>query len=67
VIGYFLKIWAATLPSVIATPFFVSAYVHDVVVPLPTIPLLPWAFFGTSALIVVTIVAFTRPPGPVEE
>lgn len=67
---------AATLPSVIATPFFVSAYVNNVVVPLPTIPLLPWAFvwgafFGASALIVAAMAVFTRSrrslPSPAEE
>ena len=55
----------ATVPSIIATPFFVSAYVNGVVVPLPTIPLLPWpflwgAFFGASALIVGAMVVFAR-------
>jgi len=55
----------ATIPSVLATPFFISAYVSDVVVPLPTIPLLPWAFvwgafFGASALIVVAMVAVNK-------
>ena len=69
---------AATLPSVVATPFFISAFVNDVVVPLPTIPLLPWAFvwgafFGASALIVAAMVAFVRgkrkatPAGPGSE
>ena len=56
---------AATVPSVLGTPFFISAYVNDVIVPLPTIPLLPWAFvwgafFGASALIVGAMVVFTR-------
>jgi len=56
---------AATVPSILATPFFISAYVNNVVVPLPTIPLLPWAFvwgafFGASALIIAAMVTITR-------
>lgn len=55
----------ATIPSALATPFFISAYVNDAVVPLPTFPLLPWAFvwgafFGASALIVAAVVAVNR-------
>ena len=56
---------AATVPAMLATPFFISAYVNDVVVPLPTIPLLPWAFvwgafFGASGLIVAAMVLIIR-------
>ena len=55
----------ATIPSALATPFFISAYVNDVVLPLPTMPLLPWAFvwgafFGASALILAAMLAVNR-------
>jgi hypothetical protein len=53
---------AATIPAGIATPYFMSAFVEGVSVPLPTIPLLPWpvvwgAFFAASALIAMATVA----------
>ena len=66
----------ATIPSVLVTVFFVSAYLNEVQVALPTAPLLPWevvwgAFFGASALILMAMVIAARrkgiSPQPVEE
>lgn len=55
----------ATIPSTLVTVYFVSAYVNDVPVSLPTIPLLPWpivwfAFFAASAIVGIAIVLVTK-------
>ena len=56
---------SATIPSALATPFFVGAYTNGMVVPLRTIPLLPWvfvwfAFLGASVLIVAAMAVTIR-------
>ena len=55
---------AATLPSILASYIFMSAYVNETLVPLPTLPLLPWpyvwgAFFAASGIVASAIVAVT--------
>jgi len=55
----------ATAPSLLATVFFVSAYVNGAYVSLPIMPLLPWdlvwgAFLGASSLIAAATVVVYR-------
>jgi hypothetical protein len=52
----------ATLPSLLSTAYFVSAYVNGVSVGLPMFPVLPWPvvwiiFFTASAMVVFAMVA----------
>ena len=56
---------AATVPSVLAAIYFASAFVSDVSVTLPVLPLLPWpviwgAFIGASAIIALAMAATTH-------
>jgi len=60
VVGSILAV-GATVPSFLATLFFVSAYVNGAYVTFPILPLLPWevvwgAFIGASALIAMATV-----------
>jgi hypothetical protein len=64
VIGGVLAV-GATMPSILATFYFISAYVNGAYVTLPIMPMLPWelvwgAFLGASALIALATVAVYR-------
>jgi hypothetical protein len=53
-----------TTPSILVSLSFVSAYVNNVYVSLPMMPLLPWmvvwsAFFGASGLVALATVMIT--------
>lgn len=55
---------AATLPSVLAVAYFISAYASGVAVSLPTMPSLGWtvvwgAFVGASAILVIAMAVIT--------
>ena len=56
---------AGSAPAVLSLAFFASAYVNDVVVPLPLLPLMPLsviyvAFFAATVLIVAAMVIIAR-------
>ena len=54
-----------TLPSVLSSIYFVSAYINNISVGLPLFPIIPWtvvwgAFFAASAFIFVAMVLLAR-------
>jgi hypothetical protein len=54
-----------TIPSVLSSVYFVSAYVNNIVVGLPLFPIIPWnivwvAFFAASAFIFLAMVFLVR-------
>jgi hypothetical protein len=64
VAGAFLAIMV-TLPSVLSSIYFVSAYINNIAVGLPLFPIVPWtivwlAFFAASAFIFVAMVFLVR-------
>jgi hypothetical protein len=63
-VGGFLAIMV-TLPSILSSIYFVSAYINNIVVGLPLFPIVPWiivwvAFFTASLFIFLAMVFLVR-------